>query len=97
MATFWKQTYHFFINFWEKLLHSGVNKKLHNFFLSNRILVDFGYVKVDKITLRMVPILFISKFFPGPTLFWLYYNMILSIFLFLLFCALNTFAFGKFI
>ena len=33
------------------------------------ILVDFGYVKVDKVMLQMVLISFISKFCPGPILF----------------------------
>ena len=33
------------------------------------ILVNFGYVKVDKVMLQMVLISFISKFRPGPTLF----------------------------
>ena len=38
-------------SFREKLLHSGVKKNFHNAFPPKWILVDFGYVKIYKITL----------------------------------------------
>ena len=62
--------FHWFLR---KVATQWVNKTFHNFFPQKGILVYFGYVKVDKITLQMVPISFIFKFCPGPNLFWLYY------------------------